>query len=60
MREIKVWHKAGKFALSIDGVYQNVENEADLLRQLLELEIPQDRAEASIRRIKQTPDQVTP
>jgi hypothetical protein len=60
MREIKVWHKAGKFALSVDGVYQNVANEADLLKQLLKLEVPQDRAEAAIRRIKQTPDQIIP
>lgn len=58
MREIKVWCKGGKFALSVDGAYQNIESEDDMLNKLLELEITRERADDVIRRLKQTQEPI--
>jgi hypothetical protein len=54
MRKIEILYRGSTFALAVDGLSQNVDSEADLLRQLVELGISQAHAEDAISRLKAT------
>src|SRR5271169_5662156 len=54
MRKIEILYRGSRFALAVDGLSQNVDSEADLLRQLVELEITKAHAEDAISRLKAT------
>jgi hypothetical protein len=54
MKKIEILYRGTEFALAVDGLSQNIESEADLLRQLVELGITQAYAENAISRLKAT------
>jgi Fe2+ transport system protein FeoA len=54
MTDIRIEDLNGKFALSVDGVYQDIEGEADLVTKLLALGFTKGYAELSIGRLKET------
>lgn len=53
MTDITILYAKGKFAVSVDGKYQDIAGEADALAKLLELGITQDRAQAAIQTVKE-------
>ena len=52
MRKIEILYRGTRFALAVDGLSQNVDSEADLLKQLVELGITQSHAKDAIGRLK--------
>jgi hypothetical protein len=53
MSDITILYRKDKFAVSVDGTYQDIKTEADVLAKLLELGITRDRAEDAIVRLKE-------
>jgi hypothetical protein len=52
MSEITIFYRKKKFAVSVDGVYQDIRTEGDVLAKLLELGITRDRATDAIATLK--------
>jgi hypothetical protein len=53
MSDITILYRKDKFAVSVDGAYQDIKTEADVLAKLLELGITRDRAEDAIATLKE-------
>jgi hypothetical protein len=53
MSDITILYRKDKFAVSVDGAYQDIKTEADVLAKLLELGITRDRAEDAITMLKE-------
>ncbi len=58
MTNISILYLKGKFALSVDGQYQDIASEDALLAKLIELGSTRDRAMADIARLKATQAEV--
>jgi len=53
MSDITILYRKDRFAVSVDGAYQDIKSEADVLAKLLELGITRDRAEDAIATLKE-------
>ena len=53
MSDITILYRKDKFAVSVDGAYQDIKTEADVLAKLLALGITRDRAEDAIATLKE-------